>query len=118
MAGARGNSRAKGITRRAIAYYRRGLVFEGPEHACSLKLTNLLLLRKNINAAIQVLHAALLRDRRSPILNQELATILERQASRLRRRGQPQAMNDVLAGAAECYRIAAASQTLPEPYLA
>ncbi len=107
-----------GKHRRAIAYYRRGLIFEGPEHACSLKLTQLLMRRKNVTAAIQVLHASLLRDRRSPVLNQELAKILERQANRLRRRKQPHSVNEVLAGAAECYRIAAESQALPAPYLA
>ncbi len=107
-----------GVHRRAIAYYRRGLVFEDARHACSLKLTHLLLRRKNVSAAIQVLHSSLLRDRRSPVLNQELGMILERQANRLRRRKQHKSVAAVLAGAAECYRIVAETQTASGPYLA
>ncbi len=101
----------------AIAYYRRGLLFEGPDHACSISLSRMLMRNGRVRAAINVLHNSLCRDRRSPSLNTELAKLLQRRASRLRRKRHVLASEKVLAGAAECYRVAAQSQSNAAPYV-
>lgn len=71
----------------AIAYYQRGQFFEGRHHESTLALTRLLLRHRKRRSAASALRDALARDRRSPILNAELARVCVQLANRARRLG-------------------------------
>lgn len=71
----------------AIAYYQRGQFFEGRRHESTLALSRLFLRFKKRHAAASVLRNSLREDRRSPVLNAELARVCVQLANRARRLG-------------------------------
>lgn len=71
----------------ALAYYQRGQFFENRYHESTLALVRLLLRLKKRHAAATVLRNAIRHDRRSPILNAELARVCVQLANRARRLG-------------------------------
>ena len=93
----------------ALGYYQRGRFFDDSRHESTLALSRLLVECKKLQAAASVLRVALQRDRRSAVLNSELASTLRRFASRARRRGNGRRSEELLQEALQCQQAAVAA---------